>query len=147
MKKRILGVVAMLTVVLAVSAFGYTHITGVVKADIPFDFMVSGKTLQAGTYNVQRGSTGVTVLIRKVNGNDAATSIVMNGETTKADGKARLVFNRYGNEYFLTEIWDGSSSTTTQLPKSKAERAAQKRNSDRIANGSAQPEKVIVYAD
>ncbi len=146
MKKQILSVVAILTLVFAVSAFG-AHISGVLKADIPFDFMVNGKTLQAGTYKVQQGSSDSTLLIRGVDGKNAAVSITMNGVQAKGETKAKLVFNRYGNEYFLNEIWDGLSNTSTQLTTSKAERAAQKRHSDRLANGAAQPEKVTVYTD
>jgi hypothetical protein len=40
----------------------------------------------------------------------------------KASNKAKLVFHRYGQNYFLSEIWKGGESTGRQSLKSKQER-------------------------
>jgi hypothetical protein len=33
-----------------------------------------------------------------------------------------LVFHRYGNQYFLSQIWDGRSNAGIELPESKREK-------------------------
>jgi hypothetical protein len=48
--------------------------------------------------------------------------------TDKVDGdintptKARLVFNKYGDTYFLSELWSGGYAQGSALQKSKTER-------------------------
>ena len=47
--------------------------------------------------------------------------------TNAADGpldgdKAFLTFHRYGNDYFLAEIWDGSAAVGRSVPMSPTER-------------------------
>ena len=37
---------------------------------------------------------------------------------------ARLVFHRYGERYFLAEVWNGVDNTGRQLRQSQEERAA-----------------------
>jgi hypothetical protein len=41
-----------------------------------------------------------------------------------------LVFHRYGDEYFLSEIWPAGSSTGRGLPKSRAERELKRKAQD-----------------
>jgi len=36
--------------------------------------------------------------------------------------KSTLVFNRYGNQYFLEQIWSGGEQEGTQVPQSRSER-------------------------
>ena len=44
----------------------------------------------------------------------------------KTNEQARLVFHRYGERYFLAEVWSGSDSTGRQLMKSRQERAIER---------------------
>jgi hypothetical protein len=37
-------------------------------------------------------------------------------------GKAFLTFHRYGGDYFLAEIWDGSTAAGRSVPMSRTER-------------------------
>ena len=50
--------------------------------------------------------------------------------TRDPQDKARLVFHRYGNEYFLSEIWPAGGATGRELPKSRPERELQQRVND-----------------
>ena len=51
---------------------------------------------------------------------------------------AKLVFEKYGNEYFLAQIWDGQSHTGIAFPESKREKELQ------IASNASQPEAVVI---
>jgi hypothetical protein len=43
-------------------------------------------------------------------------------QSSRAQMKASLVFNQYGDSYFLSEVWTGSDQYGLSLPKSGAER-------------------------
>ncbi len=82
--------------------------------------------------------------------------IVRNWKTKRAAGalshalqvhdgsKPRLVFRRYGNQYFLAKVV--TSSSGIELPKFKAEREAAKAKRDLLTMKDAEPEIVIVNA-
>jgi len=53
---------------------------------------------------------------------------------TRAQTKALLVFHRYGDQYFLVQVWAAGATTGRQFPQSKSERDVQKQLA---SNGSA----------
>ena len=89
-------------------------------AEIPFDFTINGRVLEAGTYTVAQMSNGVLQL----QNNDSSTRFMLLGILARSEkyGDPRLVFNRYGDTYFLSEVWmfDGIGAT---VPKSRQELA------------------------
>ena len=56
-----------------------------------------------------------------------------------------MIFRRYGDQYFLAQIFDGQSSEGFGLLKSKAEREAAKKR-DTITQNIVGPEVVTVVA-
>ncbi|MGI8735496.1 MAG: hypothetical protein ACR2LM_19600 [Pyrinomonadaceae bacterium] len=95
-----------------------------VVSTIPFDFVVGDKTLPAGEYSV-RGMTrgGEAILISE---RDAKASIIQMSKvltSNRNNTRARLVFHRYGQHYFLAEVWSGGDQTGRQLFRSRQERA------------------------
>jgi hypothetical protein len=62
---------------------------------------------------------------------------------SRGNSLVKMVFHRYGDEYFLSQIFLGST-TGAQLHKSKAERKAEKNM--RLAKNDAKPEVVEVIA-
>ena len=50
----------------------------------------------------------------------------MNDKTSAtAPTKGKLVFHRYGDKYYLREIWTAESSHGLECPKSRAEKVSQ----------------------
>ena len=99
-----------------------THAQSIMlKADIPFNFVVGDTQLQSGEYHVKQLRPGVIQLQGKVT---RSSAIVMTTgvQTGKISDVGKLVFNRYGDQYFLSRIWEPSSITGRQLPKSRLER-------------------------
>lgn len=97
-----------------------------VVADVPFEFSVGYKTLPAGQYSVQTiASAGDSVLIRSVDGKNSALRLSEVTERAKDKSQARLVFHRYGDRYFLAQVWSGSTNTGRQLLKSQEESAVE----------------------
>ena len=89
------------------------------KVNIPFEFHCGDRTLPAGTYIVER--RGEALLISDGKGNTAAA--LANGTKNKAYGlESMVVFKRYGDQRFLSEVrWSGIS-TARSLMETKAER-------------------------
>jgi hypothetical protein len=92
-----------------------------VKANIPFDFTVNNNVLPAGTYTISSLSPYV-VQVRNVNGHIAEMSVVHNDD--KRSTTPVLVFQRYGNQYFLHEIL-ATNALNVAVPPSKREQRRQ----------------------
>jgi hypothetical protein len=76
-------------------------------AKIPFAFTVNTTTLPAGSYLVQRvdGKEGMFLVRGARHGIFfVASQGAMSGDPALG---ARVVFNRYGDRYFLREVWAG----------------------------------------
>lgn len=147
LKKQILSIVATLTLIMPMAIIGFAGLNGRVSANVPFDFMVGNKEFKAGKYTVGRlagGRTADTLIIRNEDDNEAANFNV-NNVYGKGEARARLVFNRYGNQYFLAQVFDAENREGHSLMKSKAEREAAKKR-DVITQNTAEPEVVTVIA-
>ena len=110
MKNRVMSIVAtvsFLFVVSAVSAFAQAPDLQApdLKANIPFDFQVNGKTMNAGEYHISEPvSPKGVVIIRGGEKVSAVASLVRAGESKKMANKTQLVFRRYGDQYFLAQM-------------------------------------------
>jgi hypothetical protein len=81
-----------------------------VTADIPFDFIVGNKTLPAGRYTVSSAtSDGEGLRIRSVDGKSAAFRLSNLVVEKSQKWNARMVFHRYGQQYFMAQVWSGDS--------------------------------------
>jgi hypothetical protein len=105
------------------SAYGQSNTTS--TADIPFDFAVGNKSLAAGHYELSAATAGSEV-VRIQGNNQSVMTLTMGVLNRAAQDKGRLVFRRYGNKYFLAEIWKAGESDGRQLMKSKEEKAIQR---------------------
>jgi hypothetical protein len=97
-----------------------------IVVDIPFEFIVSGKTLPAGKYRVHKPlPDSDCVLYISKDGSDEGASFTTNAALNlAAPNKAALIFHHYGSEHYLSEVWTGSNNIGYRLPISKAEQAA-----------------------
>jgi hypothetical protein len=131
MTKQVTKGFAMLTfaVVLALvtaagSAKGQT-ITS--RAKVPFDFIIGGEILKAGEYNVNSMSASSGVIrVSEASGKASASRLTTPKSSTSRECK--LVFHRYGQQYFLAEVWAGQGYEGRQLTMSRQERAIAKEN-------------------
>jgi len=95
---------------------------------IPFNFTVGEKTFSAGKYAIEpnkRDSDTVWV-IRAKNNSEQAFVLTRPVYSTDTQNKFKLVFHRYDDLYFLTEIWTVGSSTGRELQISDQEKALDK---------------------
>lgn len=97
-------------------------------AQIPFDFIVAEKTLRSGKYDVRSAnSAGDVLAIRDVDGKERVMRLTSEtGSKAGQDMDAKLVFHRYGNTYFLSQVWMAGRSDGRELPKTRQERAIER---------------------
>jgi len=116
----LLGVIALATNAATVKAQSPNKVV----ADIPFAFSVGYKTMPAGEYSVQTMSNaGAALLIRSADGKTSALRLSEAAGSKKNTSNARLVFHRYGERYFLAQVWAGADTADRQLLESQEERA------------------------
>lgn len=102
--------------------------SGNLIAQVPFDFIVGDKTLASGEYTVRSiGNAGDAVAIKNSDVKDHS-ALRLTGRTGKQsnDTQARLIFHRYGDRYFLSQVWMSGDSVGRELLKSRQERAIQR---------------------
>ena len=103
---------------------------------IPFDFIVGQKTLPAGEYRIRRftrdSDTGL--LVQSADGRQSKTFITSGGRVN-AEYEAKLIFHKYGDQYFLSQVLTPWVAIGRELPESQPERSLE----DEIAkNGLAE---------
>ena len=104
------------------------------RAAVPFEFNVRNATAPAGTY-VVRLFAGP--LVQLVAGSDSYSFFANPDAPYPASHETRLVFHRYGKQYFLSQVSTGA--TSRDVPVSRVERELQKT----AAAQSAQTEIVV----
>jgi hypothetical protein len=93
-----------------------------VVAQVPFEFMVANKIVPAGECVVQAANDdGRILMIRNTEAKVALMSTSSQAEGKQDASDYALVFQHYGDRYFLSGIKLQGSNITYLLPESKVE--------------------------
>lgn len=131
MKKIIFSFVAVCFLALNLSPASAAPVFGFrIKADIPFDFQVGKKKMPKGDYIIESITETGAIVIRKEKGGKAVNVMTVKDKHTDKH-KSKLMFRRYGDQYFLARIWDGSSETVLKIEKTSAEKKVAKMFKDK----------------
>jgi hypothetical protein len=78
---------------------------------VPFDFSVGNATLPAGEYTVGRifAEDTTALAIRSIDGQRQIIVLDSVAESEKTPSENKLVFRRYGDQYFLSQIGVGAA--------------------------------------
>lgn len=77
-----------------------------VVADIPFDFIVGKHECPAGVWSIERHHSNPAILTLESRDGKHRFMVTAGLATgTEHLGKAQLVFNQYGGERFLSQVW------------------------------------------
>jgi hypothetical protein len=90
------------------------------KVDVPFAFQNGSQHLPAGTYRIDLNSEHV-IILRGTAPNAAGVAMTNPEQRAKAQAKGTVVFRRYGDHYFLHEIWMPESTIGRKFVTSRAE--------------------------
>ncbi len=106
------------------------------RVTIPFDFNVRGKTLPSGKYVIRRiGAEPDRLMIYN---NDNHEHVIFASEPVggaKFAERGEVVFHKYGDTYFLFEIWSRGEATGAEALPSRAERRLERE----VANNGGSP--------
>src|SRR5260370_15207506 len=122
MKYTSLKTVAMLGLFFVLAVMTASAQTGSrIEASIPFDFAAGETKLKAGDYTVKRISKDALQLRNAQTKTSVIVLAPLAIQQMRNDAPERLVFNRYGSEYFLTQVWTNRTADGRGLFTSKAE--------------------------
>ena len=108
--------------IILAAAPAYAQSADNIVLKVPFSFVVGKKTLPAGEYTVKRALSTRLTLIRNAGGHREYTTILtmlVPPETMTL--AAKLIFHRYGDQYFLHQVWTPGNERGGQLFESRAE--------------------------
>jgi frataxin-like iron-binding protein CyaY len=138
MKRQIvslLGVFGLLLVAACASAQSLK-----VTANVPFNFVVDKATLPAGAYSIDAISSAAskTLLIQNRDARIQMVTLPNNVERLDASNTTCLVFHRYGDRYFLSQIWVAGDKSGREFKMTRHEAE--------VATNTQSAQEVIVLA-
>jgi hypothetical protein len=116
------------------------------RADVPFSFHAGSTVLPSGKCTINRPSSTNGIVLVRSGDRKAAYVISNNKEQGNAAENSRLVFRRYGDQYFLAQIWTKGETAGISFPVSKEEKKMMNSRADRHL-AMAEAEEVTVNVD
>jgi len=110
------------------SSKAQAQIIGNLEADIPFQFHAGNTELPPGKYVIHiLDNSDLTIMeISSADGKMSALFDVRDAEANSAPAKDELIFNKYGNRYFLEKVFNESDPNGTAVIESRYEKRIDK---------------------
>jgi hypothetical protein len=138
--------IAMIAVMVGQPAKAQSLVYGL-RANIPFDFKVGDKTFSAGKYTVNRVQQDDVVLkISSLDGKANTFRGTVSVHVAKTRNRGVLVFHRYGDQYYLAQVWAAGASIGRELPVSRSERDLKNQQGDTVGQAAKQEMEVVAIA-
>lgn len=117
-----------LAVTSAVLALTFVSIANAqtMRVSIPFGFSAGDKVLPAGEYRVELNRSANRMLVNDVNGKDGCFLAVKVYRESGAVERGSLIFNRYGDRYFLAQVNAPGASQEALVFSNRTERESAK---------------------
>jgi len=98
--------------------------THTMTANVPFGFEIGSRHLSPGTYRI---STPVQNVVELQKGSEVAMIMTHCGEGSHPSKTAKIVFDRYGDHYFLRQVWfNPEEKNYLESAESKSEKQAKR---------------------
>jgi hypothetical protein len=113
------------------------QIVGPLDADIPFQFYAGDTKFPPGKYIIKPlDNTDLTVMeISTADGRNSAVFEVRDSQAGTSPAKTELIFDKYGNHYFLSKLFDEGNKLGSALEKSRYEK--------KLSSGSTREERHV----
>ena len=136
MTTKIINALTGLVLLLAVAAplHAGSILNHEMTVSVPFGFIAGDKSLPAGDYSVQVNPERGSVVLHQ-EGQSPLILLTNQRESTNTTPRGKLVFKRYGANFFLSEVWNQDNATGQALTPSAAEKEMAHKK---------QPEQVLV---
>lgn len=120
--KRIIAIAVCLLASLAGVASAQDHAA---RATVPFGFYVGNTWLPSGNYTFGKDVASNLLTVRNADGK--ITILQLTGPSDQPASANKLMFNKYGDQYFLREILCASHGMRLEIPRSRKEKHAETR--------------------
>jgi len=118
MKNQLFALIGLGLLLATASAYAQT---GVVKANVPFNFIVNKAELPAGQYTIQSvGSSASAMSIQSLDNQIVKLVLPHACESPKTQETSKLVFHRYGSQYFLARSGRQGTTGDRSCPRAAA---------------------------
>jgi hypothetical protein len=118
MKQTFVKLFGLMIVALCLTGGAYAQNASAIMADIPFEFSIGNKAFPAGQYQVTQ-VTPLTLALRDSQYRFVSLFRTGTAQTLAPYSKPVFLFDREGDRYTLTQIWDAGSTTGYELPLSR----------------------------
>lgn len=104
-------------------AFGQSS-SHTMSVHVPFGFELGSQHFAPGVYTIKTPTQNVV----QIQGSSrTALALTNNGQSYKPTKTTKVVFDKYGDHYFLRQIWFSAEDTSyLECPESKAEKQAKR---------------------
>lgn len=142
----ILGIAALALLLTAVDSQVSAQSDAQLQVKIPFNFTICREQLPAGKYTLKHASSSNTHLlaIRSEDNRVVELACTNDMQSPKSVEEGKLIFNRYGDQYFLAEAWWPGDDIGHQIVKSEREKTLIKELSGTGSKQSKKQERVII---
>jgi hypothetical protein len=122
--RQLLSLFAGLVLALTIGASkAKAQIVGDMVANVPFEFHAGNAEFPAGEYRIHSvDDSGLSVMqISTMDGSRSALFQVQESDASATPTKSELIFNKYGDQYFLTKLYDQGERIGSEVLKSRTE--------------------------
>ncbi len=141
MRKQLLGLATFGVFLTLIVASAQAQTGYQMAANIPFDFTAGKTSLPAGIYNINLISEN-TLLVRSIDRKKSVLLLARQAGHVGTRKPARIIFNRYGDRYFLSQTFLSETDLGFAVNPSHAERDLAREY--RLAERDAKSQKVEV---
>jgi hypothetical protein len=117
---RILITTVLLVATVSISARAQER--QLLTATVPFAFTAENSSLPAGTYSVSTLPPYNMIKVQSADGRKVVMIPTIPSPTSAESEQTKLVFDRIGNQYFLSQVWEQGSNLHRDLRSGKLAR-------------------------
>ncbi len=117
------------SILLLMAAMASAQTVQRVTVTVPFSFVAGSHNLPAGDYTIELNREKDTMILRSEDrsGNNVVM-LARNSERAANPGQSYAIFQRYGSQYFLAEVWRQGAGQTLIPGKLERELASKHSN-------------------
>jgi hypothetical protein len=124
LRQLLLSFVALIFAVTIHPSKAHAQIVGYLEVTIPFQFHAGDAKLPPGKYTI-RPLDNTDLKLMEISSADGSTSAlfeVRDAEANSTPPKSELIFNKYGNRYFLAKLFDEGNPNGSTVEESRYEK-------------------------
>jgi hypothetical protein len=122
--KSLLLLVMALSLLAIAGGTARAQVVDSIVADIPFGFTVRHTTLPAGHYTIKR--LGLTPDVMEIRGADYQRPVIFLVESAQVSNGPKRTELIFGDQYFLSKVFEEGNSIGVEVPPSRSERRLRK---------------------